>query len=60
MTEMTPKELLLLDKIGDVWNGFAELPEEHNDDSRDFRYFIHRLQDMVAARAAYRQLKRRD
>ena len=55
---MTEQEKGILKALADVWNLFMDLPEEHPDDRNDFRYHIHRLQDMVAARPALRSYNR--
>lgn len=54
MFELTPEEQQLLEVLGDAWNKFAALPQEHPSESIEFAQAIHRCQDMVAARPVWR------
>ena len=55
---LTPAEKDLLLKLGQAWNAFCQLPNEHTSDAREFAEGLHRLQDMIAARAAYRAMRK--
>jgi hypothetical protein len=56
--EATNAEVSLLEHLGKVNDMFCSLPVQHIEDQDDFRRLVHRLQDMVAARVAFRQLGR--
>lgn len=61
---LTLKELSVLNKIGELWNEYENLPKEfreggHHEDEADFRYHIHRLEDLIASRPTYRDLRSR-
>ena len=49
---MTEAERALVMALAKVWDGFLELPEEHDDDTREFRQGVHALQRMILARPA--------
>ena len=54
-TEMlTDDENTVLTKLGEAWNAFLALPEQHADDVTEFRHALHRLQEKVLARPALR------
>lgn len=61
---LTLKELAVLDKITEAWEAYCTLPVDfheggHHEDTKDFRYLIHRLQDIIASRSAYRDIRTR-
>jgi hypothetical protein len=56
---MTERELELLNMLGEVWNTFLSLPQEHPDDTTQFRQNLHILQHQVMARPTRRQLNAR-
>jgi hypothetical protein len=50
---MNEDEKVVMQAIVNVWNAFITLlPPIHKDETTDFRYHIHRLQDIVASRQA--------
>ena len=53
---LTDQEKALVEKLGDVFNDFTKLPRQHPCDVGEFTQGVHRLQDMVASRPAYRAL----
>lgn len=53
---LTRKERELIEKLGECWNDFLQLPEQHTMDKTEFCHGIHRLQDKVGARPAIREL----
>lgn len=53
----TPDEIKLIGKLGDCYSAFTLLPQEHDMAHVEFCQMIHRLQDMVAARATYRECR---
>jgi hypothetical protein len=55
---VTNEEEYLITQLGLLHGLFVQLPNQHADDQDDFRYMIHRLQDMVAARSSFRELNR--
>ncbi len=62
---LTEQERLVINLLGDVWGAYIHLPQTlaaggHGEDQEDFRYQIHRLQDMVAARLGYREIRDTD
>lgn len=54
---LTPPERALMEAIADVFVHFCALPQQHNSDVPELAALIHRIQDMVAARPAYRQIQ---
>lgn len=54
---MTEQERVVIDRLVDAWNAFLLLPEEHDDDTDEFRHCIHRLQEKVMSRPIRRTLK---
>lgn len=52
----TAAEVRVIDLLGMAWNAYCELPREHREASIEFRRAIHRCQDLVGARAAWRVL----
>lgn len=55
---ITPTECDIITKLGEIWNRYLELPEEHPMGRQEFCSAIHQLQDKVAARSAYREINR--
>lgn len=53
---VTSLEQQIVNKIGDVWNDFLQLPSEHYDDLFEFRIAIHALQEKVLARSGRRAM----
>lgn len=51
---LTDRELRVLDLLGAATAEFAELPEHHPTDLREWAHEIHHLQHRVMARAAVR------
>ena len=54
-----PSEREVINLLSEAYNKFASLAMDyqqggHPDDTKDFCYLIHRLQDLVAARVGYR------
>lgn len=54
---MTENELRIVAMLGDVWNLFHGLPEEHPVDRHDFMHGVHVLQNIVLARDGRRQMQ---
>lgn len=59
---LTPLENEVLTKLGEAWTAYCRLPRDfdkggHHEDQADFRYHIHRLQDLVASRPTYRDMR---
>lgn len=59
---LTLLEQEVLSKLGEAWVTYSRLTRDfdqggHHDDQADFRYHIHRLQDLVAARPTYRDMR---
>ena len=52
---MSEQERVVLACLADAWNEFIKLPAQHPHEQQEFMHAIHRLQDLVAARAAYRE-----
>ncbi|HZW08020.1 MAG TPA: hypothetical protein VFF65_12930 [Phycisphaerales bacterium] len=57
---MTPEELAVINTLASAWNQFVALPVQHKHEAREFMDGIHRLQDLIAARAGYRGLWSRE
>lgn len=55
--EVTEQEYQIVRGLGDIWNLFLELPNEHPMQNQEFCQAIHRCQDMVFARAGIRAVK---
>lgn len=53
---MTEDERALVMALAKVWDGFLLLPNEHDDDSGEFRHAIHVAQRMILARAGRREI----
>lgn len=53
---MTEAERATVTALGLVWDMFLSLPNEHADDTTEFRHGIHALQRMVLARPARREM----
>jgi len=53
---VTEQEHALVMALAKVWDEFLALPEEHDDDTREFRQGVHLLQRMILARPARREI----
>ncbi|MFN3819931.1 hypothetical protein [Blastomonas sp.] len=55
---MTEREMKVVQHLADAWNAYLEMREGEPLSSSidEFRSFIHRAQDHIAARAAWRSL----
>lgn len=53
---MTRQELAALDALVAAWNSFMALPQEHPDDTTEFRHLIHAAQEKIMARPTRRAL----
>jgi len=53
---VTEQERALVMALAKVWDGFLELPNEHDDDTAEFRQGVHALQRMILARPARREI----
>lgn len=51
---LTQEELSVVTNLGGVTRQFADLPEHHPEDLREWTHHVHALQNMVMARAALR------
>lgn len=60
--EITKAELLVIDHLVHAWNAYLLLPQSDAicDSTAEFRHLIHKAQDHVAARAAWRWLYQPD
>jgi hypothetical protein len=54
---MTEQEREIVETLGDIWNLFLKLPVEHPMGRVEFAKNLHALQNHVAARCVFRQLK---
>lgn len=52
MRDLTKKEIMVLNALGQAWNLFLDLPIVHNDDYDEFRHTIHAAQALIQARPA--------
>jgi hypothetical protein len=57
---VTEEEYKLVVLLGDAWNAFCDLPEEHPMEREEFCAKIHDLQRAVMARTGRRWLKLRE
>lgn len=55
---LTDEEHALVTMVGEVWNAFLDLPQEHVRDQAEFCNRVHDLQYMILARPARRALNR--
>lgn len=53
---MTEEECALVMALAKVWDGFLLLPNEHDDDTAEFRQGIHAVQRIILARAGRREI----
>lgn len=53
---MTEDEKNVVSLLAQAWNAFLKLPVDHPDDLHEFRHVIHRAQEKIAARPAFREL----
>lgn len=58
--EVTEQEYMIARMLGDVWNLFLKLPNEHPMQNQEFCTAIHRCQDIVLSRAGIRAIKEHD
>lgn len=56
-TPLTEAERAIIMALAEVWNSYVALPEQHPMAQKEFCEGIHRLQEHVAARPTFRQLK---
>lgn len=61
---MTTPEAMILHMLGEVWNKFCNLPQTHaegghKDDVGDFRFHLHALENLVAARTGFAQFRQK-
>lgn len=56
MDGLTPAEEDVLKKTMDLWNAILQLPEDHHDDVKDFRFHVHAIQNLVASRPVFRDM----
>ncbi|HLA18815.1 MAG TPA: hypothetical protein VJ253_05775 [Dehalococcoidia bacterium] len=54
MFALAAEEQEILELLGEAWNKFAALPQEHPSEGIEFAQAIHRCQDMMAARPVWR------
>lgn len=47
---MTDQEIKVMGQIIDLWNEYQKLPVINQDDTTDFRWYIHRMQEMIGSR----------
>lgn len=55
---MTEQEKAVMHQIVELWGSFLKLPIVHSDDAGDFCFYIHRMQEMIAARQALLNYKK--
>jgi len=53
---MTEQERALVMALAKIWDGFFALPNEHDDDTEEFRRGIHAVQRMILARSGRREI----
>ena len=53
---MSEAERAIVMALAKVWDDFLGLPNEHDDDTQEFRQGIHALQRMILARPARREI----
>jgi len=51
---LTEAEIALIELTRELWNRFVALPERHPSDLVEMAADVHRIQDRIAARAAWR------
>lgn len=56
MSQITEAESALVRALGEVWNDFLKLPQEHPMDRTEFCSAIHQCQEKILSRTARRQL----
>lgn len=54
---LTHEEKKVVEMLGEVWNNYCELPEEHVNEKDEFFSAIHICQRTVLARAGRRDMK---
>lgn len=53
-SRLTPEELAVIDRLGEVWRAFSALDVYHPADANEFAVHVHALGRIVMARAACR------
>ena len=56
-TSLTNEEKAVLAALVVAWETFLKIPVEHADDKNDFRFHLHALQNLIAARPAFREIR---
>ena len=54
---LTYDEMAVINTLVDAWNAFLILPDQHDDDTTEFRSGIHRLQEKVMCRPTREAMK---
>lgn len=55
---MTEEEKEIILDLGMIWSSFLNLPIEHPQEREEFLRIIHQAQNLVAARASFRELNK--
>lgn len=53
---MTEEEKEIILNLGMIWSSFLNLPRDHPQEEEEFLRIIHQAQNLVAARAGFREL----
>ncbi len=53
---LTRHEQILVEKLGEIWNEYCELPEEHINEKEEFFSAIHVCQRTILARSGRRDM----
>lgn len=53
---LTANERAVVEHLVAAWNAFLKLPQEHGDDTLEFRLAIHSAQEKILARPGRRQI----
>ena len=56
INELTKEETLVVDKLIEAWNVFAELPIAHDDSVTEFKRGIHQCKNIILSRPTLRVL----
>lgn len=59
MGDVKPEELKVLNLLGTAWDAFTEIRPRGDAETEEFMHGVHRLQDLIGARAVWRSLDRR-
>lgn len=51
---MTKEEKQIFEKLGEVWNEYRSLPEEHQSDMKEVEFHIHAIQNIILSRPTLR------